>query len=638
MTPPPGFSALTPKPSSNELPPISVSTFIATAPENTPLNNCASILTNPDSMISLAFVEANYEILESLLRERRKKIRNEERHTKLKYFSEDHDKEREMEPRPVRNKETIPVLRTRVEINFEGGRPSGLGADNNKIQRKNIPPLLAAHLERSENGQPLQLSLTSIHRGPQPSINTGGNLPLNGMHLSHNAQPFIPSNLQPTNRLMPTNVNLYSQPHMGVTLRQSLNYPPHAQNGNPSFGGTFVEYSQGGQQKKITKTHLTVHNIKKREGQSTRAFVTRSLVEFLSTYLPTTYKGLMEKTYTSIEARDVATNGAPNDRREGFNKSKKNPSWDNNKGQKNKDRFSSYCGSNHGLLSNLSKSPKEILATEKVARTFEQPPCMLENRRSRDMTKYFHFYEDHSHDTNDCRELRHQIKEAVIGAAFPSRQGNKKGKGKKPRTPNKRKSLEELTPGFEEITFPPVARVNTSSDPVIIKAKISGRQVNRVHMDIGSSCEVIYEHCFLKLKPSIKSLRVDSKVSLIGFSREHSSPIGEVPLEITKGDSPFSRTKTLNFVIIRPNSSHNLLLRRTAMQKIGIVVSTIHRAIKFYTPREIGIVLSTYEFGKMREGTKKPREVSSEDIKGILSCTDAKERIIINRKYPELTL
>ncbi|GKA25675.1 hypothetical protein Tco_0711784 [Tanacetum coccineum] len=33
---------------------------------------------------------------------------------------------------------------------------------------------------------------------------------------------------------------------MGVTLGQSLNYPPHAQNGNPSFGGTFVQYSHGG--------------------------------------------------------------------------------------------------------------------------------------------------------------------------------------------------------------------------------------------------------------------------------------------------------------------------------------------------------------------------------------------------------
>lgn len=83
-------------------------------------------------------------------------------------------------------------------------------------------------------------------------------------------------------------------------------------------------------QKKFTRTHLTVHNIKQKENESTRTFVTRytddtlqilglhedqrisgfvhglrnrSLVEFLSTDFPATYKGLVKKTYTWIEAK-----------------------------------------------------------------------------------------------------------------------------------------------------------------------------------------------------------------------------------------------------------------------------------------------------------------------------------------------
>ncbi|GJY18362.1 hypothetical protein Tco_0389853 [Tanacetum coccineum] len=203
-------------------------------------------------MISLAFVEANYKVLESLSRECRRRKRNEDLYTKLEYFSEEYDEEREMEPRPIRNRESTPVLSMRsprarrqrermvdfedipnrygsmVERNFEGRRPLGLGADNNGSQRMNLPTLLVAYLRRSENGQPLQSSLTSVHKGPQSSINTGGNLPPNGTHLSHNAKPFIPNNLQPPNGLTPTHVNLCSQPHMGVTLGQSLNYPPHA--------------------------------------------------------------------------------------------------------------------------------------------------------------------------------------------------------------------------------------------------------------------------------------------------------------------------------------------------------------------------------------------------------------------------
>ncbi|GJW05355.1 hypothetical protein Tco_1564211 [Tanacetum coccineum] len=102
------------------------------------------------------------------------------------------------------------------------------------------------------------------------------------------------------------------------------------------------------------------------------------------------------------------------DHKEGFDRFNKGVSWDNSKGKKkNRDRFSLYKGSNHGLLTNLSKSLREILATEKVAKTFKQPPRMVGKRQSRDMSKYCHFHEDHGHETNQCRELRHQIEEAV---------------------------------------------------------------------------------------------------------------------------------------------------------------------------------------------------------------------------------
>ncbi|GKF29903.1 hypothetical protein Tco_0096245, partial [Tanacetum coccineum] len=150
-----------------------------------------------------------------------------------------------------------------------------------------------------------------------------------------------------------------------------------------------------------------IHNIKQRKDESVRAFATRyiddtlqilglyedqrisgfvhglrtrNLVEDLSTDLSSTYKGLMETTCTWIEAREVATNGAPNDRRDKFERSRKS-SWDNDMGQKSRDRFSPYWRPNHGLLSSLSKSPREILAPEKEPdrRSCEvrptPPPC-----------------------------------------------------------------------------------------------------------------------------------------------------------------------------------------------------------------------------------------------------------------------
>ncbi|GJV32534.1 hypothetical protein Tco_1392934 [Tanacetum coccineum] len=97
------------------------------------------------------------------------------------------------------------------------------------------------------------------------------------------------------------------------------------------------------------------------------------------------------------------------------------------------------------------------------------------------------------------------------------------------------------------------------------------------------------------LVKGIKSHRVDSKISLVGFSGEHSWPLGKVPLEVSVGESPYTRTKTLNFVIVRSNSPYNILLGRTTMQKMGIVVSTIHAEVKFHTPCGIGTMFSTYE-------------------------------------------
>ncbi|GKD91666.1 hypothetical protein Tco_1367173 [Tanacetum coccineum] len=376
-------------------------------------------------MISPTFVEANYEVLESLLRERRKQMHNEDLRTELEYFSEEYEEEREMEPRPARGRKEFRRWNA-FEIKSKGQQASGSKSP------------------------------------PAPSS-------------------LLRENLQPSSGPIPTYVNPYPQPNMGVAYGQPLSYLSHAQGGNPTFGepppiipmgdmphnllriedyplldglkmpshvGSYDEkgdpdnylhlfkgairsilnyedlkakfWSHFSQQKKFTKTHLAVHNIKQREGENTRAFVTRYTYDALQIL------GLHEE-----QPREVATNGTPNDHREGFDGFKKNSSWDNNKGKKNRDKLSLYRGSNHGILSNLSKSSREIIATEKVGKTFKQPPRLIGSRRSRDKSKYCHFHEDHGHDTNQCREVIHQIEEAVkLGKLAHLVKGIKKGKEK----------------------------------------------------------------------------------------------------------------------------------------------------------------------------------------------------------------
>nr|GEW29164.1 hypothetical protein [Tanacetum cinerariifolium] len=509
-----------------------------------------------------------------------------------------------MEPRPEQNKETIPPLCMRsprvrrqretvvgfeeapnmkggrIERNVKGGGPSELGARENGSRGMNLPSLLAAHLGRSKNGQAMQSSLTSVYSGHQPSTNIRGNLPPNG-----------------------------------TVNRQAPSHPPQAQNGNPSFGGTYAHHPQGGDIEDYPlpdglKMHFHIGSYDGKgdpdnylylfEGAIRMQKWVMSVACHVFTYtlkdyariwwnsqkvdLPSTYKGLIEKTFTWIEAREVATNETLNDQRESFKKSKKT-SWDSNKGQRSRDRIP---------IQNLQRFDEED------------------------------FYMDRSkRGKKDKGTIPVEAFILMISQGEPFKRSN---------------TLEGPTSEGREITFPHVTRNYNSSAPVIIKVMIFGRQVNRVYMDSRSSCEFIYEHCFLKLKPSIRASKLDSKVSLVGFSREHYWPIGEVSLEITIGDPPFSRTETLNFAIVGSNSPNNLFLERTAMQKIEIAVFTIHGAIKFHTTQGIGTVFSTYEPNKVKEGLKNIKEAFPTDIQGILSCMNAEERLIINDKHPEQTV
>ncbi|GJV84798.1 retrotransposon protein, putative, ty3-gypsy subclass [Tanacetum coccineum] len=529
------------------------------------------------------------------------------------------------------------------------------GEMENKVEtRREATPTLwlrsPVGFEEAPNREGNKRGMNAEGGGHQPSTNMGGNLLPNGTLLSHHAQPFIPSSLHIPTGLVPIPVNPYSQPFVNLVNGQALNFPFQTQIVTPSSSypfytqpmyappnmpvypnpaGSFTDSagsvtpfvrgvedispdckkpshmvltmekgthiislhnlegaifmqkwlmpakfrSHFSQQNKFTKIHLAVHNIKQREGESTRAFITRysddtlqilglheeqrisgfvhglrtrSLVKHLSTYLPSTYKGLMEKTYMWVEAREVATNGASSDQRDDFKRSKKS-SWDNNRGHRHKDRFSPYRGPNHGLLPN------------------------------------------YGHDTNDCRHLRIQIQEAVnLRQLSHLVKGIKKERTKSSDTPRGESKKDKGTTPAEA--------------PILM---IFRRKEGRVYMDSESSCEIIYEHCFEKLNPTIKSTKVDLKTPLVRFSGERSWSIGEVLLEISIGNAPLSRTETLNFVII-----------------------------SLYQKKNRTVFLTD----EANEGTKRARKIPATNEEMVLSCVNAKENIIVNEKYPDQTV
>ncbi|GJU38834.1 hypothetical protein Tco_1191791 [Tanacetum coccineum] len=177
--------------------------------------------------------------------------------------------------------------------------------------------------------------------------------------------------------------------------------------------------------------------------------------------VPTTYKALMEKTYTWIEAKEMVMNGAPVKYMEGFDK--------------------------------LARNTSDILATEKVAKDFNPPPRMTAKGKNKDMSKYCQSHKDHGHNTDYCRELKRQTEEAYrSGKLAHLVKGIRKGKAKASDTQQgnwkksdkynnfseasilmirqsypKRKFVKQEVHGVRETTFPPVIDKAPSTDPVV---------------------------------------------------------------------------------------------------------------------------------------------------------------------------
>ncbi|GKE53122.1 hypothetical protein Tco_1488278 [Tanacetum coccineum] len=185
-------------------------------------------------------------------------LRNE-----LEYFSKDYDEEKEMEPRPEPARAATPTLRaaspkvrrrrervvgfketqnrgeSRVERNNNGGRPLEEASRGNRGQNVNLPPLLAAHIGRSENGQPLQSSLTSTYGGQALPSNIGGNLPPNGGRFAnlpqggHIPSTFTNGNILPQNSFThPVNIPPNRYPFYTQPMYAFPNMPAYA-NPNP---------------------------------------------------------------------------------------------------------------------------------------------------------------------------------------------------------------------------------------------------------------------------------------------------------------------------------------------------------------------------------------------------------------------
>nr|GFB94224.1 reverse transcriptase domain-containing protein [Tanacetum cinerariifolium] len=95
--------------------------------------------------------------------------------------------------------------------------------------------------------------------------------------------------------------------------------------------------------------------------------------------------------------------------------------------------------------------------------------------------------------------------------------------------------------------------------------------------------EILYEHCFNRLRPEIKSQMVPMTTSLTGFSSETTWPLGQLNLLVTIGDATHSTKAWMNFMVVKSLSPYNSIIGRPGLKAIQAVPSTVHGMHKFPT-------------------------------------------------------
>ncbi|GJY64622.1 reverse transcriptase domain-containing protein [Tanacetum coccineum] len=83
-----------------------------------------------------------------------------------------------------------------------------------------------------------------------------------------------------------------------------------------------------------------------------------------------------------------------------------------------------------------------------------------------------------------------------------------------------------------------------------------------MYVDEGSSSEILYEHCFKRLRPEAKNQMVPATTPLIGFSGEVIWLMGQISMPVKIGDAKHSTSTWMNFMVVRSPSPYNGIIGR----------------------------------------------------------------------------
>nr|GEW51817.1 reverse transcriptase domain-containing protein [Tanacetum cinerariifolium] len=400
---------------------------------------------------------------------------------------------------------------------------------------------------------------------------------------------------------MPTWCHMFNSTLIGAARVWFDELPPESIDGYKDMKVAFLSYFM--QHKKYVKDPVEIHNIKQRDEKTIEDFMERFKIETG----PTTAFIRGKVAAASKKKGHVSWKPQDQSKRHTY----KRPDF----------RGHSRDGREANRFTPLTRTPKEILAAE--ANKFQPPPSMVTPIEKKNSNKFCDFHNDKGHNTYECMQLKKQIEELVRAKKLSHLIKEIKQGREQPKTGRKeaaakdkpttiymvrswqRTVKQKVTQSFEqgkEIAFLPLTTSSGTEWPLVIEAEIGGHAIHRMYIDGGSSMEILYEHCFSRLRPEIKSQMVPATTSLTGFSGETTWPLGQLRLLVTIGDATHSTKAWMNFMVVKSLSPYNSIIGRPRLKAIQAVPSTVHGMLKFLTEGGIGLTnsLDTRDYVKIR--------------------------------------
>ncbi|GJR16825.1 hypothetical protein Tco_0965352 [Tanacetum coccineum] len=185
-----------------------------------------------------------------------------------------------------------------------------------------------------------------------------------------------------------------------------------------------------------------------------------------------------------------------------------------------------------------------------------------------------------------------------------------------------------------EISFPPLGEEDGMEGPMIIEAKIEGLFIHRMYVDGGSSSEILYEHCFKRIRPKVKNQMVPATTPLIGFSGEVIRPMGQILLPVKIREAKHSTSTWMNFVVVRSPSLYNEIIGRPGVRKIQAVPSTAYGMLKSLVPRGVLTLRSSRIIPLECVMVFRPEAQSPNTVQAM----EKRIKVAIHPEYPEQTI